>query len=136
MNILKQLEIWIQSLLEYCDNYSDSFGNLWHFKRDEKNMNNENIANVTTADSSYFRYKSSILGNLVAAAAANGVLENAKIDAPLKDLSNIFRSLEIPLINCKIHLELNWTKNCVMSSIDGATAFQITSTKLYVPIIN
>ena len=39
------------------------------------------------------------------------------------------------LINCKIHLELNWTKNCVMSNIAGAATFQITSTKLYVPIV-
>ena len=42
----------------------------------------------------------------------------------------------MPLINCKIHLELSCTENCVMSSIDGAVAFQITSTKLYVPTIN
>ena len=41
----------------------------------------------------------------------------------------------MPLINCKINLELNWTKNCVMSSVAGATTFQITSTKLYVPIV-
>ena len=41
----------------------------------------------------------------------------------------------MPLINCKIHLELNWTKNFVMSSIAGATTFKITSTKLYVPIV-
>ena len=39
------------------------------------------------------------------------------------------------LMNCKIHLELNWTKNCVMPSIAGATTFQITSTKLYVPTV-
>ena len=57
---------------------------------------------------------------------------------PLKYLSNFFRSLEMPLINCKIHLELNWTKNCVMSTVgdnDNKTTFQITSTKLYVPIV-
>ena len=41
----------------------------------------------------------------------------------------------MPLINCKIHLDLNWTKNCVMSSIAGATTFKITNTKLYVPIV-
>ena len=41
----------------------------------------------------------------------------------------------MPLINCKIHLELNWTKNYVMSSVAGVTAFQITSTKMYVPIV-
>ena len=41
----------------------------------------------------------------------------------------------MPLINCKIHLELNWTKDCIMSSVAGATTFQIRSTKLYVPIV-
>ena len=47
--------------------------------------------------------------------------------------------LEKPLINCKTHLELNWTKNCVMSTVgdnDIKTTFKITSTKLYVPIVN
>ena len=56
------------------------------------------------------------------------------IVVPLKYLSNFFRSVEMPLINCKIYLELNWTKYCVVSTIAGATTFQITSTKLYVPI--
>ena len=41
----------------------------------------------------------------------------------------------MPLINCKIYLELNWTKDCVMSSVAGATTFKITSTKMYVPIV-
>ena len=40
----------------------------------------------------------------------------------------------MPLINCKIHLELNWTKNYVMSSVAGVTAFKITSAKLHVPV--
>ena len=46
------------------------------------------------------------------------------------------------LIDCKIHLELNWTKNCIMSAegnddgdIPNAT-FEITNTKLYIPIVN
>ena len=56
-------------------------------------MNNGNISDVTTADSSSFKYKSIILGDLVAA-GANGVLKNAKIVVPLKYLSNFFRSLE------------------------------------------
>ena len=55
----------------------------------------------------------------------NGVLRNAKIVVPLKYLSNFFRSLEIPLINCEIHLELNWTKDCVMSNVVGATTIRI-----------
>ena len=35
----------------------------------------------------------------------------------------------MPLINCKIQLELNWSKDCVMSTIADAT-FKITNTKL------
>ena len=40
----------------------------------------------------------------------------------------------MPLINCKIHLELNWSQDCVMSTTDEAT-FKITNTKLYVPTV-
>ena len=42
------------NLIEYSDNYSDTSGNLWQFKRDEQNMNDGNPANVITADSSSF----------------------------------------------------------------------------------
>ena len=41
----------------------------------------------------------------------------------------------MPLINCKIHLELNWTKNCLMSDIAGDTTFKIKNVKLYIPIV-
>ena len=51
------------NLLEYSDNYSDASGTLWQFKRDKKNVNNGNPADVTTNDSASFKYKSSILGN-------------------------------------------------------------------------
>ena len=40
------------NLIEYSNNYSDTSGSLWQFKRDKQNMNNGNPANVTTADSS------------------------------------------------------------------------------------
>ena len=39
------------------------------------------------------------------------------------------------LSNCKIHLELNWSKNRVMPNIVGDTAFKITNTTFYVPIV-
>ena len=45
------------------------------------------------------------------------------------------RSLEMPLINCKIHPELSWSKDCVMSNLAGATEFKITSSRLYVAIV-
>ena len=38
------------------------------------------------------------------------------------------------LIKCRFFLELNWTKNCVMSSVAGATMFKVIDIKLYVPI--
>ena len=54
-----------------------------------------------------------------------------KIIAPLKYLSNFWRSSEIRLINYKINLKLNWCKECVMSTIANTT-FKIKNTKLYV----
>ena len=105
----------------------------WQFKRDEQNMNNNgNPDNVTTAGSSSFKYKSRIFETLEA--ADNGVFKNVKIAAPLKYLSNFFRSLGMPLINCKIHLELSWSKDCVMSTV-AETTCKITTTKIYVPIV-
>ena len=41
----------------------------------------------------------------------------------------------MPLINCKIHLQLNWRNNCVMSTIANPT-FQIKNTKFYAPIVS
>ena len=95
-------------------------------------MNNGNPVDVTTADSSSFKYKSILFKALED--DDNGVFKNVKIAVPLKYLSNFWRSLEMPLINCKIHLELNWSKDCVMSTI-ADTTFKITNTKLYVPIV-
>ena len=68
-------------------------------------------------------------------AVDNGVVfKNVKIAVPLKYLSNFWRLLEMPLINCKMYLELNWTKDCVMSNI-ADTTFKTTSMELYVPIV-
>ena len=64
----------------------------------------------------------------------NRVLKDVKIAVLLKYLSDFSRSLEMPLINCKIHFELNLSKDCVMSTIANAK-FKITNTKLYVPIV-
>ena len=45
----------------------------------------------------------------------------------------------MPLVNCKVDLELTWNKDCVISSADAAAdnvvSFEITDTKLYVPIV-
>ena len=74
------------NLIEYSDNYSDTSRSLWHFKRDEQNMNDGNPAIVTTADSSSFKYKLSFFKTLEN--DDNGVFKNVKIAVPLKYLSN------------------------------------------------
>ena len=60
---------------------------------------------------------------------------NVKVVVPLKYLSNFFRSLEMPLINCKIKLNLTWKKECVLSTDIGNSVFIINDTKLYVPVV-
>ena len=117
------------SLIEYSDNYQDTSATLYQYKRDEPP--DANADNVSADNSSSFKYKTVFLGNT----ADNGTLDNAKIVVPLKYVSNIFRALEMPLINCKIHLELTWRKDCVLSTAAGETIFQMTDTKLYVPVV-
>ena len=41
----------------------------------------------------------------------------------------------MPLINCKIHLELNWTGDCMLSSAGDSAKFKITDAILQVPIV-
>ena len=57
-----------------------------------------------------------------------------KIAVPLKYLSNFWRSLEMPLINCKVELSLKWYERCLLTAATTAT-FRITDAKLYVPIV-
>ena len=57
---------------------------------------------------------------------------------PLKYLSNLWRTLEMPLINCEINFILTWSTNCVIVSTNVANqnaTFEITDTKLYVPVV-
>ena len=125
------------NMIEYSDNYSDTSGSLWQFKRDEiegdvdLTVNAQHIPN----NSSSFKYKSSFITN------RNGV----KIAVPLKYLSNFWRSLEMPLINCKVELSLKWIENCVQTTAEiGANAdatgadsatLEVTDAKLYVPVV-
>ena len=57
---------------------------------------------------------------------------------PLKYLSNFWRMLEMPLINCEINLILTWPANCVIVSTNVANqnaTFAITDAKLYVSVV-
>ena len=122
------------NLTEYSDNYSDTSESLWNFKRDEI-INNVDVTNDDNALS--FKYKASIIGNT----DNNGRKNGAEKAVPLKYLSNFWRSSEMPLINCKVELSLNWTKNCIVTLNPNAnnninkTTFTITDAKLYVSIV-
>ena len=57
---------------------------------------------------------------------------------PLKYLSYFWRTLEMPLINCKINLILIWSENCLIISTNVANqvpTFEITETSLYVLVV-
>ena len=106
------------NLMEYSDNYSDTSGSLWQFKRDEieENVDLAVDDNHIPNNSSSFKYKSGFITN------RNGV----KIVVTLKYLSNFWRLLEMPLINWKVELSLTWDPNCVLSNLVGDSNFTIT----------
>ena len=49
-----------------------------------------------------FKYKASLIGNT----ERNRTKKGVKIAVPLKYLSNFWRSLEMPLIDCKVEFSL------------------------------
>ena len=105
------------NLTEYSDNYSNTSGSLWQFKRDEieGDVDLTVDGNHIPKRSSSFTYKSNLITN------RNGV----KIAVLLKYLSNLWRSLEMPLINCKAELSL---------TLDLNFDFYNNGWKFYVPI--
>ena len=50
----------------------------------------------------------------------NNGTKNIEIMVPLKYLSNFWRTLEMPSINCEINLLLTWSASCVIVSTDVA----------------
>ena len=114
------------------DNYSDTSGSLWQFKRDEVPVNN---ADFTIDKSKSSKCKAAILGKTANHNDGKSSVKNAKIVVPLKYLSIFWRLLEMPLINCKVYLELNWIEDCILSSAGNSAKFAITDTKLHVPIV-
>ena len=120
------------NLIEYSNNYQDSSATLYQYKRDEPPEANA-IDDLTVDNSNSFKYKVSLLGNPVV--ADNIAKRSVKVVVPLKYLSNFFRSLEMPLINYKIKLNLTWKKECVLSTDACNAVFIINDTKMYVPVV-
>ena len=86
------------NLIEYSDNCFNTSGSLWKFKRDEL-VNNADVSNDNNAPS--FKYKASIIGDT----ENNGTKNGVKVAVP-------WRSLEMPLINCKVELSLKCVDCC------------------------
>ena len=42
---------------------------------------------------------------------------------------------EMPLINCEVSLMFTWSSTCVITNSTGEGKFEITDTKLYVPLV-
>ena len=125
MDNAKDLDIVIPmyNLIEYSDNYSKTSGGLWQYYRDEPHDN--------LTDSESFKSKIKIKRNTPADASTKDV----EIIVPLKYLSNFWRTLEMPLINCEMNLILTWSSTCVVTYCTSARRFAITETNLYVPVV-
>ena len=139
------------NLLEYCKNYEKTSGSLFNYYRGEPSEltigDGDNAINISIRNSKSFDYKTNIIGDLD---IGEDEKEDFTITKPLKYLGNFWRSLDIPLINCKITLILSWYKECVLvgRAFRGPPAaaairinfptdakFEITDCKLYVPVV-
>ena len=99
------------NLTEYSDTYSKTSGSFWQYCKEILAVNNAgNIADFdgTNATDS-FNFKTKITSQ-----TNNDGTINIEIMVPLKHLSNLWRTLEMPLINCEVKLILTWSENCVI----------------------
>ena len=82
------------NLIVYKNNYAKTTENLWQYFRDDP------IENL--AESESFKSKIKITGKT----PNNNNVKNVEIMVPLKYLSNFWRTLDMPLINCEVNLIL------------------------------
>ena len=108
---------------------------MWQYCQDILAVDNNNaivnFAENNLTDS--FTFKAKMTGQ-----TGDDGIKSVEIMALLKHLSNFWRTLEMPLINCEINLILTWSTNCVIVSTNVANqnvTFEITDTKLYVPVV-
>ena len=111
------------NVIECSDNYAKISGSLYQYYRDDPKDN------ITQSES--IKSKIKITGKTLAA----GNTKNVEIIVPLKYLSNSWKTLEMPLINCEVNLISTWSRDYVITNSTGAGRFEITDTKLYVPFV-
>ena len=125
----------IYNLIEYSDNYAKTTGSLWEYCKDIPAQNDNNGINFFTENNltNSFNFKAKITGQ-----TGNNGEKDVEIMVPLNYLSNFWRTLEMPLINCEVNLILIWSSTCVFAAVgdaNQAVTFAITNTKLYVPVV-
>ena len=123
------------NLIEYSDNYGKSTGSLWQYCKDiqARNANDEIIVFEANNLTDSFKFKAKIAGQ-----TGNDGTKDVEIMVPLKYLSNFWRTLEMPLINCEVNLIITWSSSGVLISTNiqnQAAIFTIDDTKLYVPVV-
>ena len=123
------------NLIEYSDNYSKTSRSLWQYCKEIPAVNNEgNIVDFNDANATdSFNFKTKITGQ-----TNNDGMINVEIMVPLKYLSNFWRTLEMPLINCEVELILHWSANFVIiyTNVNNQVpTFRITKTNRYVPVV-
>ena len=107
-------------------------GSLWQYYRDEPALTSAGmITNFSAAENSaFFKFKKK-QQQVKQLLVAQKIVE---IIVQLKYLSNFWRTLKMPLINCEINLIWTWSEKCVLSNDKKAIAFAITDKRLYVPV--
>ena len=91
------------NLIEYSDNYAKTAGSLWKYCKDIPARDNNNQITASDANNltDSFKFKAKITGE-----TGNDATKDVEIIVPLKYLSNFWRTLEMPLINCEVNLIL------------------------------
>ena len=117
--------------------YAKTTGSLWQYCKDipaqNANANDESITFDANNLTDSFKFKEKITGQ-----TGNDGTKDVEIMVPLKYLSNFWRTLEMPLINCEVNLILTWSSTCVLIATGNqnqAPRFAITDAKLYVPVV-
>ena len=123
------------NLIEYSDNYAKTTGSLWQYCKDipALNANDKIIAFDVNNVTDSFNFKTKLTGR-----TGNNGTKDVEIMVQLKHLSNFWRTLEMPLINCEVNLILTWSSTCVIiaTGVQNQNAtFAITDTNLYVPVV-
>ena len=92
------------NLIEYSDIYQKTLGSLWQYCRDKPALyNNNNVIDFTADKNNSISFK---IKQQIKRQTGNGGMKYVKIMVPLKYLNNFWRTLEMPLINCEINLQL------------------------------